>query len=185
MNKIEICNIALDFIGADVISTFSDETRESRICNNSYELITKSCLSERGWTFAKNLITLNKLSSQPLFGYSSASQLPSDYIRLEGKSNPGMPHSINEKYLYCNAEEIKISYIFRASEENFPEYFTLYLVNAFAKVLSISLLEDENKSAYYAKEALESRRKAGFVDSQSNGNTVIPIHNFSIVSVRF
>ena len=184
MNDIEICSTALTMLGADEITTFEDESREAKICNRIYELTVRNCLSDRNWSFAQNSIQLNKLSTVPLFGYSSAFQLPTNYLRLVGKDNPSLPHSIKEKYLYCDASEVKINYIFRLAEEKFPPYFTLYVVNSLCKILSISLMEDENKAAYYTKEVLESRKRAGIIDSQSNGNTIPPIHNFALLAVR-
>lgn len=174
MNDIEICSHALTLLGADEIITFQDETREANICNKIYELTVRTCLADRNWSFAQNQIQLNKLSQIPLFGYSAAFALPSDYIRLVGKDNPGLPHSIKESFLYCNASEIKVNYIFRASEEKFPPHFITYLIDTLCKKLAISLMEDENKAAYYARELIDSRKRAGFIDSQSNGNTTVP-----------
>lgn len=184
MNDIEICSTALTMLGADEITTFTDETREAKICNRLYELTVRNCLSDRNWSFAQNSVQLNKLSAIPLFGYSAAFQLPTDYLRLVGKDNPSLPHSIKEKYLYCDASEVKVNYVFRLSEEKFPPHFTMYVVHSLCKILAISLMEDENKAAYYAKEVLESRKRAGIIDSQSNGNTIIPIHNFALIAVR-
>lgn len=184
MNDIEICSTALSMLGADEITTFTDETRESKLCNRIYELTVRNCLSDRNWSFSQNSIQLNKLTAVPLFGYSSAFQLPSDYLRLVGKENPSLPHVIKENYLYCNATEIKVNYVFRASEEKFPAHFTNYLVMSLCKILAISLMEDENKAAYYAKEQDMARKRAGLIDSQSNGNTIMPIHNFSLIAIR-
>jgi hypothetical protein len=103
MTDIEICSQALTLLGADEITSFKDETREAKLCKIIYELTVKSCLADRNWTFAQNQTQLNKLSQTPLFGYSAAFQLPSDYLRLFGKANPGLPHEIKENYLYCNS----------------------------------------------------------------------------------
>jgi hypothetical protein len=185
MNDISICSAALLMLGADEILTFSDETRESKLCSSIYELVVRTCLSDRDWSFAQNSVVLNKLAAKPLFEYKAAFQLPDDYLRLVGKQNPSMKHSIKEQYLYCNASEIKVNYVFRASEEKFPSHFTIYVVNSLCKVLAISLLEDENKATYYDKQAIETRKKAGLIDSQSNGNySTIPLHNYSILAVR-
>lgn len=181
---ISICSAALTLLGADEISSFDDESRESKLCNQIYELVVQSCLSERNWHFSDNQVRLNKLTQVPRFGYTSAFQLPTDFIRFTGKDNPHLPHRQYEKYLYCNAEEIQISYIFRLSEQNFPPYFTKYVVYTMCKELAIALLEDENKAAYYDNEALKQRKKAGLIDSQNSGNKQMPLHNFSIIAVR-
>jgi hypothetical protein len=184
MTDIQLCSQALTLLGADEITTFQDETREAKICNTIFELTVRACLSDRNWSFAQNQIQLNKLTQVPLFQYSAAFQLPADYLRLAGKDNPGLPHSIKEGYLYCNASEVKVNYIFRSSEEKFPPYFSEYVINRLCQKLAISLMEDENKAAYYAKEVMDSRKRAGLIDSQSNGNTIMPIHNFALLVVR-
>lgn len=184
MTDIEICSHALVLLGADEITTFQDETREAKLCNIIYELTTRNCLADRNWTFAQNQVELNKLSQTPLFGFKAAFQLPDDYLRLCGKENPSLPHQIKESFLYCNEEHVKVNYIFRASEEKFPPYFTEFLINRLCEKLAISLMEDENKAAYYAKKVLESRTRAGHIDSQSNGTIKMPLTNFSLIVSR-
>lgn len=183
MNDIEICSTALSMLGADEISTFQDETREAKLCNRIYETIVRSCLAERNWSFSQNQVQLNKLTAKPLFGFQSAFQLPSDYIRLAGKDG-GVPHQIKEHYLYCDAEVIKVNYVFRVSEEKFPSHFSMYVIYSLCKILAVSLMEDENKSAYYEKQAFEQRKRAGLIDSQSNDLSALPLHNFSLYVIR-
>jgi hypothetical protein len=185
MNDIEICSTALIKLGADEISTFEDETREAKLCNRIYELAVRTCLSDRNWYFSQNQIELNRLSNVPLYKYTSAFQLPTDYLRLVGKENPSLPHAIHENYLYCDAQEIKITYVFRASEEKFPAYFTTYLVDYLCRELAIALMEDERKAAYYENKTIASRKRAGLIDSQSNGDTRVPFGSFySVLAVR-
>lgn len=184
MTDIEICSHALILLGADEITTFSDETREAKLCNIIYELTVRTCLSDRNWTFSQNQVELNKLSQTPLFGYKSAFQLPTDYLRLCGKENPALSHQIKESYLYCNAEQVKVNYIFRVLEDKFPAHFTEFLIHRLCEKLAIALMEDENKSAYYSKKVLQSRTIAGHIDSQSNGTIKMPLNNFSLIVSR-
>jgi hypothetical protein len=184
MNKIEICSSALLLLGADEITTFEDETREAKICNAIYELTVKTCLADRNWSFSQNQFELNKLSQTPLFGFKYAFQLPNDYIRLCGKENPSLPHQIKEDYLYCDVEKVRVNYIFRASEEKFPPHFTEYLICKLCEKLAVSIMEDPEKARYYADRVIATRRTAGLVDSQSNGDTRVPITTFSLIACR-
>lgn len=185
LNDVAICSTALLLLGADEITSFNDETRESKLCNAIYELTVRTCLADRNWAFAQNAIQLNKLVSVPLIQtYSTAFQLPKDFIRLVGKDNVGLPHVIKENYLYCNADEIKVYYVFRPTEDKFPAYFTQYLIDCLCKKLAIALMEDESKAEYYDKQAFISRKKAGLIESQSNGNTEMPVHQFAIYAIR-
>lgn len=184
MNDIGICSAALLLLGADEISSFDDETRESKICKILYELAVRNCLSDRDWTFAQNSVTLNKLSNVPLFGYSTAFQLPTDYLRLVGKENPGLPHSIKENYLYCNSDKVNVNYVFRVSEEKFPPVFTMLVIHSLCHLLAIPLLDDEKKAGYYEGQADATRLKAKRIDSQSDGRVQTHINQFALVAVR-
>jgi hypothetical protein len=45
-------------------------------------------------------------------------------------------------------------------------------------------MEDEQKADYYDKQAIYWRKKAGYTDSSSNGNTIVPLHHFALIAVR-
>lgn len=183
--KISICSSALLRIGADEITSFEDETRESKLCNADYEQTVRNCLSSRRWGFAKKQVQLNRLTQTPLYKYKYAFQLPTDFISFAGKNNPQFRHEVQGNHIYCDASEIELCYIFRAREEDFPPYFTEYLILCFCSKFSMSLLEDVQKSNYYKSLETEQMRKAMSVDGQNSTNKVMPLRNFSIVAVRY
>ena len=52
ISKTEICNKALTLVGANPITSITDDTQNARIINRVYELSLKSILSEAPWVFA-------------------------------------------------------------------------------------------------------------------------------------
>ena len=51
--NITICNQALNLLGADTISSFTDTTNDAAtVCNNIYETVKKQTLSMYPWSFA-------------------------------------------------------------------------------------------------------------------------------------
>ena len=79
---VQICNIALQNIGANQIGALSDSTPEAEACNLRYDAVRRAVLESNLWTFAVSRASLNELTATPLFGYQHQFALPSDYIRM-------------------------------------------------------------------------------------------------------
>ena len=52
MTIVEICNIALGFLGEDAITSLSDGTTRADLCNQAYAAVRDAVLEERAWQFA-------------------------------------------------------------------------------------------------------------------------------------
>ena len=75
---VEICNSALVHLGAELISSLSDNSDEARACNQFFSGARDHVLTDANWTFATTQAELSKLSSTPLFKYGYAYQLPTN-----------------------------------------------------------------------------------------------------------
>ena len=65
--NITICNQALNLLGADVISSFSDTSNDAAaVCNNIYETIKRQTLSMYPWSFALTKLQLTKSGTSPI-----------------------------------------------------------------------------------------------------------------------
>ena len=49
MNPIQICNLALSWLGANRILSFDENSNESRLCSDVYEPLRQAVLEERAW----------------------------------------------------------------------------------------------------------------------------------------
>lgn len=56
-SEVEICNIALGWLGAQPISSFSDQSTTAELCANNYPTIRDSVLESAQWTFATDRYT--------------------------------------------------------------------------------------------------------------------------------
>ena len=65
--NITICNQALNLLGADVISSFSDTSNDAAaVCNNIYETIKRQTLSMYPWSFTLTKLQLTKSGTSPI-----------------------------------------------------------------------------------------------------------------------
>lgn len=81
-SDVEICNAALTKLGADTITSLTDNNNRARVMNLRYASVRDAELRRRRWKFSIKRASLPALSTAPLSDYSYQYQLPIDYIRL-------------------------------------------------------------------------------------------------------
>lgn len=64
-NKIDICNEALDKLGVETITSFSDDSKQARHCSRRYDRLRKKLLRSHWWNFAiKREILVSETSTE-------------------------------------------------------------------------------------------------------------------------
>lgn len=82
-SPVDICNLALDELKhAPIMSIDTPESTAEKICARWYDATRRECLRKHPWKFATKRATLTPSGTDPDFGYTSAYNLPNDYIRL-------------------------------------------------------------------------------------------------------
>lgn len=184
ISDISICSTACLLVGANEIESFIDETNEAKVCAAIYEVTRDNVLTIHPWQFSLGQVQLARLVATPLFGYSYAFQLPTDFLRLIS-TDPDMGYRIFEDKLYCSSETCNISYQFSPSEAKFPPYFVRLLELELASLLAASLGEDASKQQLFAAIAEKEARKARNTDSQNHKGTQVSASNFGVYTARF
>jgi len=80
VNPIQICNLALSWLGANRILSFDENSNESRLCADVYEPLRQAVLEERAWTFADTTLWLSAPLA-PVMGGEYRYQLPTTLLR--------------------------------------------------------------------------------------------------------
>lgn len=81
-SEVAICNIALGWLGGDLIISLDDPTVEAKLCKVNYVPLRDAVLEEREWTFAIKRIEPATLAGAPLYGFDRAFQIPAEVIRV-------------------------------------------------------------------------------------------------------
>ena len=100
-----------------------------------------------------------------------AYQFPSDLIMLHGATvnNNLIEYQVYGDKLYADTTEtdtVIVDYSFRASEIDFPSYFTLAVEFSLAIIFATSIARDANLAALMTQRADLSMAKARTLDSQ-------------------
>lgn len=168
---IKICSRASVLMGGSPISSFTDGTVESDVCDAMYEDVARSALSNTRWRFATNQSTLTRLSTAPTSRFDAAYQLPSGMLMLNAVTVNDLPieYDLYGDKVYCDAvatDAVIADYIFRATEANWPPYFTISVEFSMAAVLAISVARDAQLSSLLEQKANVYMMQARRLDSQ-------------------
>jgi len=79
---VEMCNRALQKLGAKRITAITEDSVNARACNTAYNPIRLAELRAHPWACATKRAALAASSTDPLFVKQNSYPLPSDYVRL-------------------------------------------------------------------------------------------------------
>ena len=134
--SVDICNDALNHLGAEYITSLAEESKTARVCSHQYPLARDFMLRTYVWNFA---LTRQLLTYSQLVGDVYMYNLPADCIRinklLSGGAFASPRYKVEGRQLFTNAETVTLSYISKSVSEG------LYDV-AFNKAVAARLAAD-------------------------------------------
>jgi hypothetical protein len=87
-SKIDICNLALSFLGHKPITSIDPPVENAaKTCNQHYDNARRELLRQHVWNFAVKRDSLAALTTTPVFGFDTEYQLPVDFLRLVELNN--------------------------------------------------------------------------------------------------
>jgi hypothetical protein len=170
-SAIDIASRALTLIGANPITSFDDVSTEALVANNMYEDVARSSLCNTRWRFATNQAELNLLSDEPTGRYDRAHQLPSDTLMLHALTinDRVIEYAVYGDKVFSDVgttDKVIADYTFRASETDWPSYFTLAVEYQLASIFASSIARDENLTKLMEAKSTNLMAKARSLDSQ-------------------
>jgi hypothetical protein len=175
-SNVTICNQALNLLGADVISSFSDTTNDAAtVCNNIYDTIKKQTLSLYPWSFALTKVQLARSSTTPINEWSYQYDLPSTAVsgtplqvynssatRVLPIQNYELLYTASGPTIATNESSIYIDYVTSGiSEGLMPSYFVQLLVYMMAWHLAEPVTDQTTKADYWRTVALGGMAENG------------------------
>jgi hypothetical protein len=147
-SSVEICNRALQKLGAKRIVSLSDDSVNARACNTAYEPCKLSLLRSHFWNFSITRAELAADSPAPDWGRANAYPLPSDFIKLapdysEDNSNSKDWQIEGRKILSDDADPIYIRYVYDVTDPN--EMDSLFR-EALSSLIAVELCEELTQS---------------------------------------
>jgi hypothetical protein len=179
--KVDICSTALVMIGANAITSFSDDSTEANVCNVVYEDILKSSLTRHRWRFATEQKQLSLLTATPTGRYSYEYQLPTSPEILQlitlTVNDFVIPYErYGDKVFldnYGSSNSVICDYIFRQDESEFPPHFILALEYSLAGLFAGSIARDSGMIRQFSDMAERQYLIAKNIDSAERTTKVL------------
>jgi len=160
LSGVEVCQKALNLLGAKGIQSFDEDTELASICSSIYPELKESALAETHWNFATNKRQLGQETGEPVSEWDHKYSLPSDLLLgphrvLTGPDTkvPSQDWEIVGDKLMTDHEDIYIDYTTDVNENDFPPYFTRFLYTAVASEIAVAVTDQTNTAQFYHNKA--------------------------------
>lgn len=189
LSKFDICNQALVLVGANTITSFSQNTTESIVANQLYETTLEDLLTKCRWRFASKQIQLSKNTTNPDARYESSYALPSDAIIIHTitVSDQVIIYDRYGQNIFTNttsSDTVIADYTFQPSESIFPPYFAKVLVFELASLFAGAIARNDQLANLYAQRAVAQLQQAKSIDSQAQTTRRANVDRFRNVRNR-
>lgn len=164
----EIANLALTYIGADLITSLDDPQKSAILIKQNWPICRDAVLRAYPWNCAVKRDVLAPLADQPAYGWSYSFLLPPDCLRTLGLESDE-PFTIEGRKLQCNSNVVKIKYIARVEDPN--EYDALLsqaLAAYLAHLLAMPIVQSNSLKEQMWEQYKLAVREARSVDAQEN-----------------
>lgn len=126
---VDICNEAMDLLGAATITALTENSKEARLCNRRFETVRDAVIRAHPWNVAITRATLAKDATAPAFGFTNQFTLPTDPYCLRVLSfwnsnvdsdvaayDSQVMFKIEGRKVLSNEDSCKITYLARVTD---------------------------------------------------------------------
>ena len=132
---VDICNGALNQLGATTILSLTEDSKNARLCNSRYTQVRDGVFRSHPWNCLQKRVEIAADTTAPAWGFSYAYTLPADCLRLLRILDYDSNYKVEGRKILSNTSSMKILYIARITDPN--EYDELL-----RETLSASLAAD-------------------------------------------
>ena len=184
---VDICNSALNLLGASTISALTDDSKNARLCNQRYEPVRNRVFRGHAWNCLTKRVQLAQDSTAPVVEYSFQYTLPSDCLRVL-KVHTGVTDSIESDIDYAvegrkiksNEGTLYLIYIaIDADPNNYDTYLQESISHQLAADIAYAVTNNATLAKNYMERADERLREARFIDATENSVDTIEANEFT------
>ncbi len=115
---VDICNGALNQLGASTIISLTEDSKNARLCNARYTQVRDSLFRSHPWNCLQKRVQLAADTTAPAWGFTSAYTLPADCLRLLRILDYDSNHKVEGRKILTNNSSMKILYVARIEDPN-------------------------------------------------------------------
>lgn len=182
-SKTQVMNSALRKLGAESITSASDNSNRARLVSASYEIQLEKLLTAHPWNKAIDYVELAAIDPTPgdVYDYSYAFQLPSDCLRVLNTSAGSREcwEEVSEGRLLADVSEITVKYVKKVEDVSaLGAQFCEALAWAIAFDLAYSFTQSASMVQLCKDEAEKAVRAARSYDAQVGSVKVVEANDW-------
>ena len=166
LTAVQIASQALVRLGAMPISDFTEPTLEARTAAALYPTLRDTLMAGHAWRFATAEAALAPAEAPPLDGFAHAFRLPAGFLNvLAVAGGRETDWRIEGGVLHAHPAELRLAYVFRAGEAEFPPWFADALAAGLAAAFCLPVTENASRAEALARLAEAALRRARRIDT--------------------
>jgi len=184
---VNMCNSALNLLGASTISALTDDTKNARLCNQRYEPVRNRVFRSHAWNCLHKRVQLAQNSTAPVVEYDHAYALPSDCLRLLKIHNgttdsiaTALDYKLEGRNIVTDIDTVFVIYIALDTDpNNYDTYLRESISHQLAADLAYAITNNATLANQYMARADERLREARFIDATENSLGTIEANEFT------
>ena len=171
-STVEICNGALNQLGASTILTLTEDSKNARLCNARYTQVRDSLFRSHLWNCLTKRVELAKDTEVPSWGFSYQFTLPADCLRVVTILNYDYDYKVEGRKILANHGTLKIQYIARIEDPNqYDELLRETISASLAADIAYAVTSSNPTTQNMYNLFQDKLREARFVDATEGQNT--------------
>jgi hypothetical protein len=185
---VEICNSALNILGANNITALTEDSKNARLCNQRYEPLRDAVFREHTWNCLVKRVQLAQDTASPTHEYVYQYQLPSDCVRVlslggyhDGSTSNvdgGQKFKVEGRKILTDEDTVYLIYSARITDPT--QYDSLLIESLVARLaaelcyaitsstsLAVALKQDYNEKLRLARHADATEGTPDYIDSST------------------
>ena len=168
---VDICNGALNQLGASTILSLTEDSKNARLCNARYTQVRDSLFRSHPWNCLIKRVELAKDTETPSWGFSYQFTLPADCLRVLTILNYDYDYKIEGRKIVANHGTVKIQYVSRIADPNqYDELLRETISAALAADIAYAVTSSNPVASNMYNLFQDKLKDARFVDSTEGQN---------------
>ncbi len=178
-SSVDLCNSALNMIGASNITSFTEDSKAARLCNQRYDFIRDKVFRSHNWNCLLTRVVLTPDGTAPSFEFANQFTLPTDpfCLRPMNLDASSIVYNVEGRKILTDESTINLIYVARILDVNtydvaLMETISIALAADFAYPLTNSVSLGQAMQQKYDKMVSEARFLDAIEGATANNSTV-------------
>jgi hypothetical protein len=168
---VDICNGALNQLGASTILSLTEDSKNARLCNARYTQVRDAVFRSHPWNCLQKRVQLAADSDAPAWGFTKQYTLPSDCLRVLTILDYDADYKIEGRKILTDNSTMKILYVSRIEDPNeYDELLRETLSAALAADIAYAVTSSNPTASNMYNLFQDKLKDARFVDSTEGQN---------------